>query len=140
LAMRHPNRVNRLVAISANFDATGLIGSSSTTESLDTETPPPPALYRLLAPDPAHWPVIHRKIVEMWQTQPHYTTSDLSHIEAPTLIIAGESDIVRRDHTDQLAEAIPKSHKFIVQGAGHGVIYEKAAIVNSAILQFLGDN
>jgi len=140
LAMRHPNRVNRLVAISANFDVSGLMGSSSNTESSDTEVPPPPLRYRLLAPDPAHWPMIYRKVVEMWQTQPHYTISDLSQIEALTLVIAGESDIVRRDHTDQLAKAIPKSQEFIVQGVGHDVIYEKAAIVNSAILQFLGDN
>jgi pimeloyl-ACP methyl ester carboxylesterase len=46
---------------------------------------------------------------------------------------------VRRDH-DQLAKAIPKSQEFIVQGAGHSVPYEQSAIVNSAILQFLGDN
>jgi pimeloyl-ACP methyl ester carboxylesterase len=92
------------------------------------------------APDPAHWPVIYRKVVEMWRTQPHYTISDLSHIEAPTLVIAGESDLVRRDHTDQLAKAIPKSQEFIVQGAGHSVPYEKSAIVNSAILQFLADS
>jgi pimeloyl-ACP methyl ester carboxylesterase len=98
LAMRHPNRVNRLVAISANFDVSGLMGNS------DTEVPPPPLQYQLLAPDPAHWPVIYRKVVEMWQTQPHYTISDLSHIEAPTLVIADESDVVRRDHTDQLAK------------------------------------
>jgi pimeloyl-ACP methyl ester carboxylesterase len=138
LAMRHPKQVNRLVAISANFDVSGLI--SSNTESSDTKVPPPPLHYRLVAPDPAHWPVLHRKVVEMWQTQPHYTISGLSHIEAPTLVIAGESDMVRRDHTDQLAKAIPKSQEFIVQGAGHSVPYEKSAIVNSAILQFLGDN
>jgi pimeloyl-ACP methyl ester carboxylesterase len=140
LAMRHPNRVNRLVAISANFYVSGIMGSSSDTESLDTEVPPPRLHYRLLAPDLAHGPVFYRKVVEMWRTQPHYTISDLSHIEAPTLVIAGESDLVRRDHTDQLAKAIPKSQEFIVQGADHGVPYEKSAIVNSAILQFLGDN
>jgi pimeloyl-ACP methyl ester carboxylesterase len=139
LAMRHPNRVDRLVAISANFDVSGL-GSSSNTEFSDTEIPPPPLRYRLLAPDPAHWPVIYRKVIEMWQTQPHYTINELRHIEAPTLVIAGESDIVRRDHTDQLAKAIPKSQEFIVQGAGHDVPFEKPAIVTSAILQFLGDN
>ncbi|MBV9239180.1 MAG: alpha/beta hydrolase [Xanthobacteraceae bacterium] len=140
LAMRHPNRVNRLVAISGNFDVSGLQASSSNTELSDTEVPPTPLSYRLLAPDPAHWPVFYGKVIEMWRTQPHYTLSDLSHIEAPTLVVAGESDLVRRDHTDQLANAIPKSQELIVQGAGHDVIYKKAPIVNSAILQFLGDN
>jgi pimeloyl-ACP methyl ester carboxylesterase len=140
LAMRHSDRVNRLVAISANFDVSGLTGSSPNTESSETEVPPPPFRYRLFAPDPAHWPAIYRKVVEMWQTQPHYTIHDLSHIEARTLIIAGESDVVMRNHTDQLAKAIPQSQEFIVQGAGHNVPVEKPAILNSAILQFLDDN
>jgi pimeloyl-ACP methyl ester carboxylesterase len=140
LAIRHPSRVNRLVAVSANFDVRGIMASVPNTESSDTAVPPAPPLYRLLAPDPSHWAVIHRKVAEMWQKQPHYTIDDLSHIEAPTLIIAGESDIVRRDHTDQLANAIPRSQELIVQGAGHGVPFEKPTIVNSAILRFLDDN
>jgi pimeloyl-ACP methyl ester carboxylesterase len=73
----------------------------------------------------------------MWQTQPHYTLSDLSHIEAPTLIMAGEHDAIKRGHTDQLAYAIPGSQEFIVAGATHSVPVEKPDIVNSEILSFL---
>jgi pimeloyl-ACP methyl ester carboxylesterase len=133
LAMRHPERVRRLVAMSANYDADGLVEGSSSLEEL----PRAPLRYRLFAPDPAHWPILYRKVATMWQTQPHYTLSDLGHIEAPTLVMAGEHDVVKREHTDQLANAIPNSHESIIDGATHSVPTEKPEIVNFQILSFL---
>ncbi len=135
LAMRHPELVRRLVAISANYDVDGLVGQGAS----DSDIPPPPLRYRLLAPDPAHWPEIYRKVVEMWQTQPHYTLSELSHIKAPTLIMAGEFDIIKREHSDKLAKAIPESEELIIQGATHTVPNDKPEIVNREILRFLDE-
>ncbi len=133
LAMRHPERVRRLVAISANYDVDGLVGGISSVD----EVPRAPLRYRLFAPNPAHWPALYRKVVTMWQTQPHYTLSDLGHIEAPTLVMAGEHDAIKRAHTDQLANAIPGSHESIIAGATHSVPIEKPEIVNPKILNFL---
>jgi pimeloyl-ACP methyl ester carboxylesterase len=133
LAMRHPERVRRLVAISANYDPDGLAESSPSAEHV----PHTPLRYWLLAPDPAHWPEIYRKVVTMWRTQPHYTLSDLGRIQTPTLVMAGEYDLIKRDHTDRLAKAIPGSHESIIPGATHLVPIEKPEIVDSQILNFL---
>jgi pimeloyl-ACP methyl ester carboxylesterase len=133
LAIRHPERVKRLVAISANYDVDGIVDSPT----LDSEVPPAPLRYKLFAPDPAHWPVFYRKVINMWRTQPNYTLNDLGHIKAPTLIMAGEFDIVKREHSAQLAKAIPGSREFIVEGATHTVPNDKPEIVNGHILRFL---
>jgi pimeloyl-ACP methyl ester carboxylesterase len=55
----------------------------------------------------------------MWKTQPRYTISDLERIKCPTLVMAGELDVIKRDHTDQLAGAIPNSRKVIIAGVTH---------------------
>jgi pimeloyl-ACP methyl ester carboxylesterase len=133
LAMRHPERVRKLVAISANYDPDGLAEASLSAE----QVPRTPFRYWLLAPDPAHWPAFYRKVVTMWQTQPHYTLSDLGRIQAPTLVMAGEYDAIKREHTDRLAEAIPGSRESIIAGATHLVPTEKPEIVDSQILEFL---
>jgi pimeloyl-ACP methyl ester carboxylesterase len=133
MAMRHAERVRRLVAIGANYDAAGLIIPAAA----DGPIPPTPGFYQRIAPDPAHWPVLHRKLAVMWATQPHYTLGELGGIKAPTLIIAGEFDIAKREHTDQLARAIPGSEEYIVPGGTHGVIWENADLVNAKILEFL---
>jgi pimeloyl-ACP methyl ester carboxylesterase len=132
LAMRHPNRVRRLVAISANYNPGGL-GAVVTVG----EVPRTSVRYWLLSPNPAQWPVLYRKVLTMWATQPQYTLNDLGHIKAPTLIMAGEYDLIKREHTDQLAKAIPGSHESVIAGAGHGVPTEKPEVVDSEILKFL---
>jgi pimeloyl-ACP methyl ester carboxylesterase len=135
LAMHHPNRIRRLVAISANYD----VESPRESPASVAKIPPAPVRYRLLAPDPAHWPKLFRKIVTMWQTQPHYTLNDLGRIKAPTLIMAGEFDAIKRQHTDQLARAIPDSREVIIEGATHAVPVEKPEIVNANVLNFLNE-
>jgi pimeloyl-ACP methyl ester carboxylesterase len=134
LAMHHPDRVRKVVAISANYDVDGLTDLPSA-----VEIPRVPLHYRLFAPDPAHWPTLYRKVVKMWQTQPHYTVDDLGHIRAPTLVMAGEFDGIKREHTDRLAKAIPNSQELIIEGGTHSVPFEKPGIVNAHILTFLDD-
>jgi pimeloyl-ACP methyl ester carboxylesterase len=140
LAMRYPERIRRLVAISANYDVSGLEETSAeSSESSATETPPAPLRYRLFAPDPAHWPSAYRKVVKMWKTLPDYTLDDLGRIRSPTLVMAGEHDIIRREHTDQLAKAIPRSREVIIKGVGHSVPTDKPEEINSGILRFLDE-
>lgn len=132
LAMRHPERARRLVAISANYNPEGL-GYTPTVG----QVPRIALRYRLLAPYPAQWPTLYRNVVTMWATQPQYTLNDLGQIKVPTLIMAGQYDLIKREHTDQLAKAIPGSHESIIAGATHSVPSEKPEIVNSMILNFL---
>jgi pimeloyl-ACP methyl ester carboxylesterase len=133
IAMRHPERIRRLVAISANYDVDGLLEGPI----LGSEAPRAPLRYRLFAPDPTHWPTLYRKVVTMWQTKPHYTLADLSHIKARTLIMTGEFDTIKPEHSAQLAKAIPGSQEVIIQGATHAVQVEKPDIVDCHILRFL---
>jgi hypothetical protein len=63
--------------------------------------------YKRIAPDPTHWPVAYQKIIEMQRSQPHFSVADLGAIKAQTLIMAGEFDCIKPEHTDQLARAIP---------------------------------
>ena len=133
LALRHPERVGRLVVIGANYDPGGLVSLPDP----DSPIPPPSLLYRWTAPDPAHWPVLCRKIVAMWRTQPRYTPRELGTIRSPTLVMAGEFDVIRRAHTDALAAAIPGAQEYIVPGATHRAPLTHPAAVNARILAFL---
>lgn len=132
MAAHHGDRVGRIVVIGANYDVAGLILPTAVGGATRA-----PRFYTYTAPDPKHRPVIYQKLITMWATQPHYTLEELSRITAPALIIAGEFDIVKREHTDQLARSIPGSEEFIVPGGTHDVIFEERDIVNAKMLQFL---
>jgi pimeloyl-ACP methyl ester carboxylesterase len=135
LAMRHPKRVRRLVVISANFNPAGIRQSSLAQE----DVPRTPIRYRIFSRTPEYWPIIYRKVMKMWRTQPNYSIEDLGRIEAPTLVIAGEFDIVRPEHTSQLAKAIPGSQEIIIKGSTHSVPTDKPDSINEIILRFLGN-
>jgi len=74
------------------------------------------------ASEPAQRSTLYRKVVTMWQTQPHYTLKDLGNIKARTLIMAGEFDVVRHGHINQLSKAIPGSQQIIIEGATHRLL------------------
>jgi pimeloyl-ACP methyl ester carboxylesterase len=133
LAIRHPLQVKRLVAISANFDVDGLIARPT----LDAKVPRPPLRYLLLAPDPSDWPNVYRKVITMWATQPHYTLEELRGIQAPTLIMSGQFDIVKPGHTDLLAKTIPTSREVVIEGGTHTMPMDIPGMVNNYILRFL---
>jgi pimeloyl-ACP methyl ester carboxylesterase len=132
LAIHHPNLVRRLVAISANYDVAGLPDNF-----LSSEPPPVSLRDRLFARDSARRSALYEKVVTMWRTQPHYTLDDLALIKAPTMIMAGEFDLIKREHTDRMARAVAASKEVIIEGASHNVPNEKPELVNADILRFL---
>jgi pimeloyl-ACP methyl ester carboxylesterase len=95
------------------------------------------SLYDLIAPDPAHFPVLMQKIETMLKTEPNYTLADLGRIRCPTLIVAGEHDLILRPHTDSLAHAIPGAKEVIVPGASHAGPLEQPAVYTKMAREFL---
>ncbi len=56
----------------------------------------------------------------MMLKEPNITAEMLSHIEIPTTVLAGSRDMVKRNHTQYIADNIPNSRLRILQGEGHG--------------------
>ncbi|MGV8998074.1 MAG: alpha/beta fold hydrolase [Parvibaculaceae bacterium] len=138
LAMRHPDRVGRIAVSGANFDTSGLEeapdpGADPESEAMSGVR----GFYKRLAPDPAHWPVFYRKVLTMWASEPHYTIAELATIKAPVLVMAGQYDSIKREHTDALVKAIPGAQEVIIAGASHFAPVTHYAEVNAAIDAFL---
>ncbi len=141
LAMNRPDLVNKLVVIGTNFNTAGLDPKGvEETKKMTPETAelkPARDFYERVAPDPGRWPVFFEKVRTMWLTQPDYAPSDLKKIGAPTLIILGEKDSIKRDHGEEMQRLIPGSRFLIIKGASHFVGMEKPDELNKAILDFL---
>ncbi len=107
LASEHPDDLLRLAVAGANTDP-------STIEWADNE------LLCLDRSDPR---------IRMMLEEPHLTKWQLSAIRVPSLVIAGEFDMIRRSDTRFIADSIPHGHMYIVPDADHG-----SYIYNSEIL------
>ncbi len=74
--------------------------------------------------------------IQFWQKDNRW--NDLDRIESETLIITGSEDkIVPPANSDTLVGKIPGAKKEVIEGAGHLVMWEKPADLNSILIDFL---
>jgi len=137
MAMKHPGRIRRLIAIGANYDLDGIAAKDRDPRALHALAEQIRPFYENVAPDPGHFPVLESKILHMVTTEPHYTLAELGRIRARTLIVAGDHDMILRAHTDSLAHAIPGAREIIVPDASHFGPLEKPDAYEALAVKFL---
>lgn len=165
LAMRYPERVRSLVAISANLDpdafrdgaeaagepvldgfprAVGGPGERSAGADAgagaeqEDELDDERAHYDRLSPDgPEHGDVVLEKLMRMWTTEPNIAPAELGVIDAPTLIMSGDRDEIRPGHSLAIASAIPGAQLCIVPGTTHGLVSERSRLVTALVRDFV---
>jgi pimeloyl-ACP methyl ester carboxylesterase len=142
IAMARPDLVAKLVVIGANYDPSGLAPEF---QDMFARTPPDSTElatlrgpYEKYSPDgPGHWPIVYEKFVELIRREPNISLEELARISAPTLVLAGDDDIVSVEHTAAMFRAIPKSELAVIPGTSHAVPAEKPELFNRIVLDFL---
>jgi pimeloyl-ACP methyl ester carboxylesterase len=138
MAIRYPSRVRRLVTYGSNFHFNGTSGEISDAPDPEAEQwAPMRDFYTSVAPQPEIWPIFLAKVLEMWRAYPTYAEADLGQIETPTLVMAGEFDSIRDDHTRSMAAAIPGASLIIVEGQDHYAPLMAPETVTPHIVDFL---
>ena len=132
LASRHPERVRSLVSISGNLDPGGLRLDDEAPSDDESDSDGYAAQftidYNRLSPDgPEHADVVLAKLIRMWETEPRISTASLGTVRAPTLIMSGDRDTIRTDHSLLIADSIPGAQLCIVPGTTHMLMFERPA-------------
>jgi pimeloyl-ACP methyl ester carboxylesterase len=120
IARRDPAAVRRLVVSGVNVD-------------LDGERPED---VQALRDDPDPDPVAY-KVRQLWLTPVVLERSDLERIEAPVLLVSGDHDAIRLEHTLEIFQALPRAQLCILPGTGHDTFQSAASELNPMILRFL---
>ncbi|MCP9999248.1 alpha/beta hydrolase [Streptomyces werraensis] len=141
-ALARPDLVRRMVLIGATFRPAP--EAFVAPEMLDALTPDSAEmaffreLYVAVSPDgPDHWPAVATRVIDMWRTQPMLDAGDLAAVRAPTLVMAGDDDLMTLEHTAALYRALHDARLAVVPGASHLVPLEKPAEVDRMILDHL---
>src|ERR687890_129901 len=106
LAIRHPHSVRRLVVASASFTSEGM--QPELHEMIPSITPemfagsPIEAAYREVAPKPQDFPTLVEKLKRLDMTPFAWPAKDIRGIEAPTMIVVGDADVVSLEHAVQM--------------------------------------
>jgi pimeloyl-ACP methyl ester carboxylesterase len=140
VSLRRPDLVRRQVLIGTNFHYEGLVPGFDTGDDPDAASLAViKAMYDGVAVDPSHWPVFYAKSVSNFRTSPTMAASELENVSAPTLVLVADDDCIQHAHTVELFETIPDSQLAIVPGTSHMLHFEKPALVNQLILDFLAE-
>lgn len=135
VAIDRPDLVDRLVLISGAFHRDGLI---MLPEAGGT---PPPALvarYAEVSPDGAeHFPAVIAKIALAAAEEPGLCREDLAAVVRPTLVMAGDDDLVTLDHTVQLYESLANAQLAILPAASHLLLFEHPSLCTQLVADFL---
>ena len=133
LALHHPQQVKKLVTMGANLWADTLAVTAATLREVRKGK----AQTTLL------WPINKqarrvRPLMVLLLNYPRMKAADLAGIAAPTLVLAGQHDLIQAAHTRLIAASLPHGQVRILPGLTHYAPHEDPAAFNAAVLEFLG--
>jgi pimeloyl-ACP methyl ester carboxylesterase len=153
LAIRHPAVVRRLAYIGgACYHPSGLypevLEGASSQDSDELGDPRWRQAYERVAPDPGAWPRLVQKITQMDRSFAGWSLDQLKSLNAPVLLIIGDSDIVRPEHTVDMfrllgggvmaeVSGFPESQLAILPRTSHVGLLDRAEWLLSMVTDFL---
>jgi pimeloyl-ACP methyl ester carboxylesterase len=141
LVMSHPDRVTKIFAFAANFNLAGVIRGGDHAPAFAAYVGRTEGEYRDLSPQPAQYHALVQAMRKLWSSEPNFGKAQLSAIHVPTLIVDGDHDeIISRNHTEELARAIPSARLLIEPDAGHFAMLQDPVRFTQDMLEFLGTN
>jgi pimeloyl-ACP methyl ester carboxylesterase len=152
LALDHPELVGKLVlaSFSSRLDGLhpGLLDNIGQLQPEHLAGTPFEQDYARVAPNPGDWPKLIEKIKEMEHDVPEWTADDLRGLAAPTMLLAGDSDIVRPEHTVELFRllgggvigdlaGLPRARLAVLPGTTHITLMQRADWLAPMVAEFL---
>jgi pimeloyl-ACP methyl ester carboxylesterase len=140
IAIKHPHLVRKLVlaAVTYNNDGfhPGLLAGMENLQPEHLAGTPWQEEYARIAPKPEDWPQLVAKVKYMNSHIPDLSAEAIQSIKAPTLLIIGDSDIIRPEHAVELfrqlgggvsgdAVGLPHSQLAVLPGTTHVTLIER---------------
>ncbi|MGE5802124.1 MAG: alpha/beta fold hydrolase [Gemmatimonadota bacterium] len=153
LAQRHPALVHKFVfAGAAGFSSAGLypglLEGEQTLKPEQLAGTPWQEAYARMAPHPEQWATLVEQVKELDRTDPGVDTVQLKRLRVPALLIIGDGDIVRPEHTMQMFRllgggvpadiaGLPNSQLAVLPGTTHVTLVTKTQWLVSMVNAFL---
>ncbi len=128
-ALAHPDRVSRLILDGANLDASGVKRSVQIPIEIG---------YRFARLFASVSEGARRKaeLLGLMVNDPNVRAEELSRIQCPTLVVAGDNDMIKDEHTRLIAASIPGARLAVIPG-DHFVANKNPEAFNDVVLRFL---
>lgn len=128
-ALKYPERVGKLILNGANLDASGVKRKIQIPIEIG---------YRMAKLFAGRSPKAKKnaEMLGLMVNDPNVKVEELSRIQCQTLVIAGDNDMIKDQHTRLIAQSIPGAELCILQG-NHFIANKNPQSFNEAVLRFL---
>lgn len=130
MAMKYPKKIRRLVTMGADV----FIDSSVVDDWVFKEVK---KQLKEFEKDTSYISRNNWRLANLLITEPNHTFNDLKNIKCPVLVMAGEKDIIKVNHTKGIAANIPKGTLYIAPKQTHYFPQENAEAFNKIVKDFL---
>ena len=93
MAMKHPEKLTRVVAQAANVTTDGVKSDVMSNKTFADYINVAGEYYQKLSPTPKEYDAFVKQISEMWATQPTWTAADLGKITVPVTLAIGDHGV-----------------------------------------------
>ena len=134
LAIHHPEKVKMLATMEANLHPDS---SAVYAWAVDWVAKMDHAVDEMIVKkDKSQNWALEKKYLDLLGKQPNIPLSDLAKISAPTLIMSGDRDVIREEHSLQIYQHIPHSHLCIFPGETHMIPATDPELFNMMVHRF----
>ena len=153
VAIRHPEVVRKLVLASGSYSLSGIhpgvLDGSGETKAEMMHGSPWHTEYMQIAPHPENFAALFAKTSQMDRDLPDVPAETIQALKMPTLLIIGDSDIVRPEHTVEMFRllgggvfgdmppGLPASQLAILPGTSHVTVVHRADLLLPILTAFL---
>lgn len=126
-ALKYPENLNKLITIGANVSVDGV-----DEDLLDNFRLKLKAMQYENKPEKFN----ERRLLKLMLKEPNISSKDLNKIRSEVLVIAGEKDVIKPEHSELLSKQIPNAKLKIYKDATHMIPFENADQLNKDIIEF----
>jgi pimeloyl-ACP methyl ester carboxylesterase len=152
LAIRHPSKLNRLVAASVAYDVEGwqpeFKAAIPQMKVEDIVQMPFAAEYRKLAPNPDGFPALVAKLIAL-EKEPMAWEAEVRAVKTPVLIITSDADVATLEHSvalfrllgggimGDMGKPLPASRLAVLPATSHTAVITQPVLLHAFIEPFL---
>jgi pimeloyl-ACP methyl ester carboxylesterase len=134
LSIRHPEKVKKLAVTGAN-----LVPDTTAVPKLILNMVMPTYTLLKIKKNRNEEEKAAFKLFRLLVEQPHIPISDLQTIKCPTLVIGGDHDVIKEEHTMLIYKNIPKAYLWILPASGHSTPIVYKDDFNSVVDRFFNN-
>lgn len=140
VAIRHPQRVRKLVLVSTltfRHGADPALWEWMKNARLENMPAELQEAYRKVAPHPENLRLMHDKAAQRMRNFRDLPADALRAIAAPSLVIVGDADVIRPEHAVELFRLLPHAPLAILPATDHMAIMRRTELLEPMITRFL---